>query len=95
MEAEEEQHDDDQFDQPNQSQLDHDATTSKNLRMDGSSSGSESGGWRREGGGRVGVGARGGHALPYAQYLELGITAKLTFYNLSRRSHFVYPIIQL
>ena len=41
VETEEEHHDDDQFDQPNQSQLDHDA---RNVRMDGS----ESGGWRRE-----------------------------------------------
>ena len=53
MEAEEEHPDNNQFDQLNESQLDHDATTLKNLRMDGSSSSSESGRWRREGGGRV------------------------------------------
>jgi len=53
----EEEHHDNQFDQPNLSQLDYDvSTTSKNLRMDGSGSGSESGGWRR---GRVGVGVGG------------------------------------
>jgi len=45
----EEEHHDNRFDQPNLNQLDRDAsTTSKNLRMDGSGSGNESGGWRRE-----------------------------------------------
>jgi len=52
VQAEEEHPDNDHFDQPELSQLDHNVTTtSKNLRMDGSSSSSESGGWRREGGG--------------------------------------------
>ena len=52
-EAEEEHHDN-RFDQPNPNQLNYDeSTTSKNLRMDGSGCGSESGGWRREGWGDV------------------------------------------
>ena len=46
VKAEEECHDDNQYDQPNQSQLDHDATASMILWMEGSGRGSESGGWR-------------------------------------------------
>jgi len=70
----EEEHHDNRFDQPNPNQLDYDvSTTSKNLRMDGSGSGSEQGGWRREGGWNVDGGGRvGGVWVGEGGWVECG-----------------------